>query len=247
MSEQHIKPEAISPPSDGQSNLGDSLQGILSVEQQKADHERAKIDQLDAKYPEAERHHVGAILGVEVVVCGGEPNPEHIRILEQGMQTLEKRFGREIIEKAFSSVTAYLVADASVVGGGQALPREDAVILSSEHMGMLVGDMEELASSRGMYRKGDQSEVFGADSDASEIGFVHELGHILEYRAHGDMGLGFARLDHDSAPTWYGQAKGAHEDYAESWMFLAYGHAINGSREAILRDDLDLVASQKHD
>jgi len=211
-----------------------------SQEQSLFDNEQAKLNSLFDTYPENERHRIFTQDGMEFIACE-KPNPDHQSILIAGITAMEQRFEKDVITQAFKGVKIYL-ANGIASGGGEALPRVDTIILSAENMGMNVAQMEAIASEAGMYRVGDQSDVFGADADASEVGFVHELGHILEYRAHLEMDVGFQTLDSLKSPTWYGQQK-PREDYAESWMFMVYGHSIDQDREAILQADLKKVAA----
>jgi hypothetical protein len=197
--------------------------------------EQSKLGELLRAYPEADRHLIETNEGMDIIACG-EFKDEYIAILQAGLLAMERRFGKEAIARAISGVKIY-IADASITGGGQALPRVNAVILNDAYMGISIDKMEEIASDAGLYRKGDQSKFFGGEADASEIGFVHEMGHIVEYRAHGDMGVGFRSLKSEESPTWYGQ-RAPHEDYAESWMFTVYGHPISADREAILARDI---------
>ena len=196
-----------------------------SQEQSLVDNEQAKLNSLFGAYPENERHLIFTQDGMEFIACG-KPNPDHQSILIAGITAMEQRFEKDVITQAFKGVKIYL-ANGIASGGGEALPRVDTIILNAENMGMNVAQMEAIASEA---------------ADASEVGFVHELGHILEFRAHLDMGVGFQTLDSLKSPTWYGQQK-PREDYAESWMFMVYGHSIDQDREAILQADLKKVAA----
>ncbi len=211
------------------------LQGSQKDTEAMKEAEQSKLDDFLNAYPEADRHRLATLDGMEIIACGAENN-KNLTILQAGVEAMEKRFGKEAITRAFSGIKIY-IGDAGVIGGGQALPRVDVVILNGAYMGMSVDRMEAIASDAGLYRKGDQSKVFGGEADASEIGFVHEMGHHMEFRAHGDMGVGFSSLEAEEAPTWYGQ-RAPHEDYAESWMFMVYGHPITADREAILAGDI---------
>lgn len=211
-------------------------QEIPSLEQQKLQHEQQKIDTLLDTYPDTDRIIGAEIGGLEVIVCGEMPNPDHIATLQNGYQQIAKKIGQETAEKIFRGTQVYLVNNANS-GGGQALPRMNAIILETSKMDITVELMEEITAANGSYRKGDQSGIFGPDYNASELGFVHELGHILEFKAHGDMDLGFALLNPQDSPTWYGQQK-PREDYAESWMFFVYDKPVSQDRTAVLAKDI---------
>lgn len=209
-------------------------------DKEKAEFEANVIQRLFEKYPEEQRKNIKTLGGMEIIACGAEPTSEQLQTVENAFNKIRERIG-DTAEIIFAGLKVYLAPDAP--GGGQALGRENAVILNTSKMGITVGEMEAMLAPTGQYRKGDQSKVVGESADAAELGTVHELGHILEFRAHGDYDIGYKTLDQSEAPTEYGQ-KHAREDYAESWMYYIYGGALDDARKQIIEDDIEKVSEK---
>jgi hypothetical protein len=225
--------------------LDDAAEGApvgSNCEQQKIQFEKDRLRQLLEKYPEEERHLVEQIGGMDVVACGQDLTDEQLQSVRNGYEKATSRLG-DSAKNIFVGITIYLGA-MDDIGGGQALARENAVILNTNKMGISVGEMEAMLSAKGEYRKGDQSTLVGNDYDASELGFVHELGHILEYRAHGDYDRGLTELNQAESPTEYG-SRHPREDYAESWMYYIYGGHLDSSRSEIIEADLTALSARR--
>ena len=216
-----------------------------SGEQEKLDERKAQFEvqvmqELLDKYPEEEQKTVTSLGGMDIIACGYEPPAEHLQTIENGFNRIREKLG-ERADTLFTGLKLYL-ADLGP-SGGQALARENAVVLNVSKMGITVAEMEDMLAPTGQYRKGDQSNLVGGQADAGELGFVHELGHILEFRVHGDYDIGFKGLDQSDAPTEYGQ-KSAREDYAESWMYYIYGGQIDPNRRSIIENDLQSAGQE---
>lgn len=205
-----------------------------NLEKQKVEFEKSVLKKLFEKYPIAEHRSIASISGIEIIACGQDPTESQMETIVSAIDRIKDKMGDSI--KVFEGVRLY-VADLGE-NGGQALGRESAIIVNTSKMGLTVGEMEEQMERAGRYRKGDQSDIVGSDADAAELGIVHEFGHILEYRAHGDLDKGFAKLSPDGAPTYYG-AQFPREDYAESWMYYIYDGSITEDRKSIIQSDID--------
>lgn len=230
-------------------DLANDLQQIQSeqtraeqVKQNKANYDAAVLQRLNEAYPPEHQFAMGQLGGMEIISCGGEATAEQMQMIRRAYDRIRAKLGDDA-NKVLSGIRMYLAAPEGV-GGGEALPNEDVIILNTAKMGVTVGQMEAMSEANGSYERGDQSRLVGDDYDASELGTVHEIGHILEQRAHGGQAVGFANLDQSQAPTWYGQQEGKyHEDYAESWMYYIYGGDITEDRQAILQADIERVAA----
>lgn len=205
-----------------------------SLEHQKADFEKAALRRLYDKFPPEEQKLIAAIGGIEIIACGTEPTESQMATVARAIDKIKDKVGES--SELFEGLKMYM-ADLGD-NGGQALGREGVIIVNTSNMGITVGEMEDQMELSGRYRKGDQSRVVGNDADAAEVGIVHEFGHILEYRAHGDLDKAFADLDSSESPTMYGEQH-PREDYAESWMYYIYGGPITLNRMKIIQSDLD--------
>lgn len=213
----------------------------VKLEQEKANFETQAMQKLFEKYPEELRKDAASYGGFEIIACGNEPTPEQMQMIETALQKIREKLG-EAADKAFAGVKIYLAADV-VSGGGQAFGRESAVILDPNKMGMTVGQMEDMLDKTGQYRKGDRSRLVGDDRIAGELDLVHELGHILEFRAHGDYDVGLKRLKQEDSPTMYGQ-QSAREDYAESWMYYVYDGQLDDDRKKVIEADVQTASKR---
>lgn len=210
------------------------------LNQQKNEFEKKRMDALLQQFPDTEWHLIRSFGGIDIIACTPDQPTDTATNLENGYNRIYEKVG-SVAEQLFSGIKVYIAPGAK--GGGQALPRHNAIILDANKMSMTVGAMEDLLSPSGEYRAGDQSKLVGRHASASELGFVHELGHILEYRAHADMDIGLKGLDQQQATTLYGQ-KSPREDYAESWLYYIYDGALDEQRTKILQTDIATLTSE---
>lgn len=221
-------------PVDTMVELKDMTKDNDDLEKQKEEFEKEVLRKLYEKFPPEEQKIITTINGIEIIACGEEPTESRTDSVVRAIDKIKEKIGDSI--ELFKGVRLY-IADLGD-NGGQALGRESAIIVNTSKMGITVGEMEEQMEISGQYRKGDQSNIVGNDADAAEVGIVHEFGHILEYRAHGDLDKAFAGLDLTESPTYYG-ALFPREDYAESWMYYIYDGPITEDRKAIIQSDID--------
>lgn len=228
--------EKIEPviPSDTLAELEKMTRETDSLEQQKVDFEKAALTRLYEEFPIEEQKLIATISGVEIIACGTEPTESQMATIARAIDRIKEKAGES--SELFEGLKMYLVDLGE--NGGQALGREGVIIVNTSKMGITVGEMEDQMELSGRYRKGDQSRIVGNDADAAEVGIVHEFGHILEYRAHGDLDKAFTHLDPGKSPTYYG-TKFPREDYAESWMYYIYGGPITDDRKQIIQSDLE--------
>jgi hypothetical protein len=210
-----------------------------NMEQEKFLFEKRRIKELFQQFPEETWQHVANFGDIDISAYGTEHYQDHVVNLENGYKRIHAKIG-PAASKLFNGVRVFIAPEAP--NGGQALPRQNAIILDANKMGMSVGEMEDLLAAKGEYRAGDQSRLVGREVNASELGFVHELGHILEYRAHSDMDIAFSQLDPQTSPTMYGQSS-PREDYAESWLYYIYNGRLDKQRLEILKDDIAKLSS----
>lgn len=208
------------------------------LNQQKFDFEKKRMDTLLQQFPERNWQKITSFGGIDIIACTPDQSTDTTN-LERGYSRIYKKIG-PVAEQLFRGASVFIAPD--LQSGGQALPRHSAIFLDANKMTLTVGEIEDLLSRKGEYRAGDQSKLVGRYASASELGFVHELGHILEYRAHADMDVGFMKLNQQQAPTLYGQ-KSPREDYAESWLYYIYDGPLDSNRERILQQDILQVAS----
>lgn len=202
-------------------------------------YEKSFHDKLDRLYPEDKREHID-VLGVDVIACGldEDAKSQYLSTVESALRRIDTKLGEGSTKEMFGDVSLYL-ADGVISGGGQAFGRENMIVVSPSKMTMNLPEVEAMLDANGTYRKGDRSELVDHPGDHAGIEFdiVHEFGHILAYKAHGNYDGKFVELNPAEAPTRYGQAK-VREDYAESWMYLVYGKLENEPRRSRLIDDV---------
>jgi hypothetical protein len=209
------------------------------MDQEKFLIEKRRIDELFQQFPEETWQHVANFGGIDIVARATEHSQDYVVHLENGYKRIQAKIG-PAASKLFNGVRVFIAPEAP--NGGQALPRQNTIILDANKMGMSVGEMEDLLAAKGEYRAGDQSRLVGREANASELGFVHELGHILEHRAHSDMDIAFSQLDPLTSPTMYGQ-RSPREDYAESWLYYIYNGTLDTNREQILQENIQRLAT----
>lgn len=211
-----------------------SLEGM----DEKTRFEYDKFEEIFDAYPAVEHEVAFTQNGVEVVACGRSLETHETEVIKAALDKIESVIGAEAMERLFSGIRLY-AGEQLIEGGGLALPRFDAVVIDLEKIGITVAQMEREQSRLGAYAEGDQSRLVDdpETADASVLGIVHELGHILEFRRHEDVDVAFAALNQDDAPTMYG-AKSAREDYAESFLYYIYGGDISNDRRRIIESDI---------
>lgn len=211
-----------------------------ALEKQKAVSESQVIDKLLEKYP-TETQHTFKIGGIEIITCGETATVEQVQTIVNGLKKIHEKLGNNS-DKLFPDLKVY-IADSVVSGGAQAFGRENVVIMDSKKMTFGVGEVENMLSPTGEYRIGDRSSLVDSDIPDGEPSFVHELGHILEFKAQGDYDKSFATLERSEAPTLYGQ-QNPREDYAESWMYYIYDGKLDPQRVKIIKTDIEHVLSE---
>lgn len=207
---------------------------------QKMAFEQRKIDELNRKAPESERSLAFERCGVEVIACNRELSEQEAKVIKSALDKISEKIGGEKVKELFGGVKLY-AGDELIEGGGLALPMFDAIIIDTDKIGITISQMEEMLDPIGQYKKGDQSKlVENPDQyEASELGIVHELGHILEHRLFGDVDKAFSELDQAEAPTEYG-SKSPREDFAESFMYYIYNGKIEAQRLAKFEEILKI-------
>lgn len=199
--------------------------------------EKSKFDQIFEKYPGSEQKIAFSESGIEVVACGRELSENEAKVISGAIQKIAEKIGEPGAERLFGDVKLY-AGEELIEGGGLALPRSKAVLVDIKKIGTTISQMEDMLSKTGEYRTGDQSNLVEnpAEHEALELAIVHEFGHILEHKVHGDVDKGFADLDQNEAPTEYG-SKSAREDYAESFMYYIYDGDLSEGRKRIIEKD----------
>jgi hypothetical protein len=207
---------------------------------EKSTFEESVMQRFLEQFPEVQQQHIASIGNMEVIGCNTEISEEEITPLRDGFERIEQKLGKRA-EMLFSGIKIYIAS--SITSRNQALPRQNAMLLDLEKIYLTVGEMEDLLAPKGEYRRGDQSSTVGRETNATEIGFIHELGHILEFKAHDDMDVAFAELDQAESPTEYGQ-KSAREDYAESWMYYICDGPLDERRRKIIEADIEVLLNE---
>lgn len=160
-------------------------------------------------------------------------------------ERLQKYFGGKLAE-SFPGLKIYF-GDGIIEGGGEALAEENAIIIDAAKGKMTVAEVESFLVGIGSLDEGDWTKVTTPDVTYAEITIVHELGHLLEAKAHGKEGIAFAALSHDNAPTKYGREADHkegpnNEDYPESLVYDIYSGEIDAVRKTILHNDVRQVS-----
>lgn len=220
--------------------LGEHLKEKYIPEEmdEKTRFEYDKFEEIFDKYPAAEHEVAFTQNGIEVVACGRSLETHETEAVRAALDTIESVIGAEAMERLFGGTRLY-AGEQLIKGGGLALPRFDAIVIDLEKIGITVAQMEREQSKIGAYAEGDQSRLVDdpETADASVLGIVHELGHILEFRKHEDVDVAFAALNQADAPTMYG-GMSAREDYAESFLYYIYGGDITNERRRIIESDI---------
>ena len=198
--------------------------------------ESNRVDAMLQQFGEDEKHLLVEVDGVEVIGLGSKESVEGLAsAAETALAKVEAHFGGKLSE-VFSGLKIYF-ADGVIEGGGEALAGENAVIIDATKGKMSVAAAEDYLAGIGELENGDWSRRVGPEVTYAEITTVHELGHILEAKTHGQEGTAFVGLSREDAPTKYGK-KASNEDYAESFFCSVYGAQIEPQRQAILDADI---------
>jgi hypothetical protein len=198
-----------------------------------------RVDAMLQRFPEEQRHTLSSVGGVEVIGLG---SLESVESLAPSAQTALGRLQTYMdggLSEVFPDLKIYF-ADGVIDGGGEALAEENAVIIDAAKGKMSVAEAEDFLVGIGELDKDDWSKLAAEGVTYAEITIVHELGHILEARAHEQQGTAFAELSSDNAPTKYGR-KAHNEDYAESFFYDVYGGRLESSRKTILQSDIQRI------
>ncbi|MBI2798014.1 hypothetical protein HYX70_01780 [Candidatus Saccharibacteria bacterium] len=212
----------------------------LKNELQKSAEERAVLTKLESLYPPDQQTTLikqgEGSDAAEVILCGSEQAPPQLlEAVQNATSRLEAVFGTSL-DKAMPGLKVY-VADGVIEGGGLALGKQNAVIVDRQKGLLSVQDAETTTVELGFLNPGDWTRLSG-ESGASlvaETNLVHEVGHILDERVHG----------HSSTPTFEGEAptrygdSAPQEDYAESFLYYAYGKKLAGNRSKVIADDIN--------
>jgi hypothetical protein len=231
--------------SDGR-KLADEFIGIAPAESPVP----SRLNTLLQQFGNSERHpllRLGDLeTGIEFVCLG---NVEAIEPLTQGTEAavarLQQAFDGRLTE-AFPGLKVYF-GDGIISGGGEAFANDNAIIIDAAKSRMTVAEAERFLVESGSLDEGDWTKIVTPDTTYGEITIVHELGHVLEVKAHGGEGVAFEGLVHEEAPTRYGREVDEkdgpnNEDYPESLVYEVYGAHIDEARRAILHDDIQRVS-----
>lgn len=201
--------------------------------------EASRVDAMLQKFG-AEQHNLVSVGGIEVIGLGDKEQLDKLAPAAQvALERLQARFDGRLGE-SFPGLKVYF-ADGVIDGGGEALADENAIIMDASKAAMSVQDVEELLVGVGELNAGDWVGKVGGEISYGEITLVHEMGHMLEAKAHNQEGVAFAGLSLAEAPTKYG-SKAHNEDYAESFFSDVYGIPLNSARKKILDADIEKVA-----
>jgi hypothetical protein len=186
-----------------------------------------------------EQHSMISLGSIEVVGLGNKEQMEAlIPAAQAALDRLQGQFNGKL-EAAFPGLKIYF-ADGAIDTGGEALADENVIIMDASKAAMSVGDVEALLVEMGFLNPGDWTSKVSPDISYGEITIVHEMGHMLEARAYGAEGVGFASLSSETAVTKYG-SKAPNEDYAEAFFYDTYGLDVGADRKAILERDINSV------
>lgn len=223
-----------------ESSLGDQKQQKLVAElkallPQNQEAESSRVDSMLQQFG-AEQYNLASAGDIEVIGLGSKEQMDALAPAAQvALDRLQARFGGQL-EAVFPGLKIYF-ADDVIDGGGEALADENTVIMDASKAAMSVGEVEDLLVGMGELNAGDWTSKVGRDISYGEITIVHEMGHMLEARAHGEEGTAFANLSLDGAVTKYG-SKAHNEDYAEAFFYDTYGLEVSADRKAILDKDV---------
>jgi hypothetical protein len=215
--------------------LADELKAMIPQEQEM---ESGRIETILQQFG-SEQHDIASVGGIEAIGLGNKEQMEALApAAKAALDRLQGQFNGQL-ETAFPGLKIYF-ADGVIDGGGEAVAGENVIIMDASKAAMSVGDVEALLVDMGELEAGDWTSKVGPDLSYGEITIVHEMGHMLEARAYGEEGVGFASLPSETAVTKYG-SKAPNEDYAEAFFYNAYGLDVGSDRKAILERDIGSV------
>jgi len=228
-------PPEVTPDDSSRQNLAAELKAMLPQEKSS---EPGRVDAMLQQFG-AEQHVLCSMGSIEVIGLGQPEQMEALALAAQSaLDRLQAQFNGQL-EVAFPGLKIFF-ADGVIEGGGEALANENAIIMDASKAMMSVGEVEDLLVEAGELNPGDWTTIVGREISYGEITIVHEMGHMLEARAHGEEGVAFAALPLDGAATKYGR-KAHNEDYAEAFFQDAYGLGVDAERKAILDRDVSSV------
>lgn len=210
----------------------------------------SRLDVTLQRFSDDERHSLLLVgdpeTGIEFVGLGSLEALESLApSARAAVKRLQQAFGGRLTE-AFPGLKVYF-GDGIISGGGEAFADENAIIIDATKGKMTVAEAEKFLVSIGSLDEGDWTMIANPDSPSAEIQIVHEVGHLLEAKAHGAEGVAFEGLGHDTSPTKYGREADKkdgpnNEDYPESLVYEVYGAGIDEARRAILHSDIQRVS-----
>lgn len=210
----------------------------------------SRLDAVLQRFNSNERHSLLQVgtpeSGIEFIGLGDIEMSEVLTASSHAATERLQRYFDGRLTEALPGLKVYF-GDGLIEGGGEALADENAIIIDASKGKMTVAEAERFLVGIGSLHEGDWTKIVGPDVTYAEITIVHELGHILEAKAHGKEGVAFEHLSHDDAPTKYGREADHkegpnNEDYPESLVYDVYGAEIEPERRAILRDDVQRLS-----
>ncbi len=215
--------------------LADELKAMIP---QRQEMESGRIEAILQQFG-SEQHNMASVGGIEIIGLGNKEQMEALApAAKAALDRLQDRFGGRL-EAAFPGLKIYFT-DGAINTGGEALADENTIIMDASKAAMSVGDVETLLVEMGYLNPGDWTSKVSPDLSYGEITIVHEMGHMLEARAYGAEGVGFASLPSETAVTKYG-SKAPNEDYAEAFFYDTYGLDVGSDRKTILERDISNV------
>lgn len=210
----------------------------------------SRLDAVLQQFSDDERHSLLRIgdpeTGIEFVGLGSLEAVESLASSAQAAaERLQQAFDGRLTE-AFPGLKVYF-AEGIEKRGGEAFADENAIVINAADGKMTVAETESFLVSIGSLDEGDWTMIANPDSPSAEIQIVHEVGHLLEAKAHGAEGVAFEGLGHNTSPTKYGREADKkdgpnNEDYPESLVYEVYGAGVDEARRAILHDDIRRVS-----
>lgn len=244
MDERQSGPEGETATFSGQ-QFSDKLMSITPESQS-----QSRLNAILQRFGDDEQHSLLRLgdseTGIEFVGLGSLETVESLIPSAQAAVTrLQQTFDGRLTE-AFPGLKIYF-ADGIEKRGGEAFAAENAIIINAADGKMTVAEAEKFLVGEGSLDEGAWTRIVGPDVTYGEITIVHELGHLLEVKAHGAEGVAFESLGHDTSPTKYGREADKkdgpnNEDYPESLVYEVYGAGVDEARRVILHDDIRRVS-----
>jgi len=178
----------------------------MGIERQRQQYEQRQVEkvrQMLEHFAAEEQQVVAVVEGrsgrVEAVSLGEPEGAEAIApIANRGLEQLQELFGGRLAD-AMPGLKLYF-ADGVIEGGGEAIPRANAVILGATKAQMTVQEAEAMGVEAGTLREGDWTKLAGPDATYGEITAVHEVAHMLAAKRYGDENAAFdGKVDPEQA------------------------------------------------